>query len=104
MVSVLSLLTMKHFDNKQVPRTAKLAHLEKIGFQTLEDVNHYGLYNASTPQALQGIAIVAMKRLRTLVFHMQTATQEDLKKIDKAIFKLSTALMGTTAVEEDDVC
>ena len=95
---------MNHFDKNQAPRTVKLVHIEKIGFQTLEDVNHYGLYNATTAEALQGIAIIAMKRLRTLAFHMDTATKADLKKIDKAIFKLSTALMGTTPIEEDDLC
>ena len=42
-----------------------------------------------------------MKRLRTMSFHAQ-ASDEDLKKIDKAIFKLSTALMGESPIEGSD--
>ena len=92
---------MRHFDFDQAPRTVKLAHIEKVGFQTIADIDEYSLYNANTPEALQGIAIVAMKRLRTLVFHLK-ADKDDLKKIDKAIFKLSTALMDTSSLEEDE--
>ena len=94
---------MNHFDKNHAPRTVNLAHIERIGFQTIADIDAYGLYNANTPQALQGIAIVAMKRLRTMSFHAQES-KEDLKKIDKAIFKLSTALMGESPIEgsEDD--
>ena len=93
---------MRHFDFDQAPRTVKLTHVEKIGWQTIEDINHYSLYNASTPQALQGIAIACMKRLRTLAYFDSATTKGDLKKIDKAIFKLSTALMNTSPEEEDD--
>ena len=84
---------MRHFDYDQAPRTQKLAHLERIGYQTIEDMEEETLYNTSTVEALQGIAIFAMKRLRTKVFH-QGAEKDDLTKLDKAIYKVSTALMA----------
>ena len=83
---------MRHFDYDQAPRTQKLEHLERVGYQTIEDMDEYSLYNSSTPEALQGIAIIAMKMLRTKSFH-QGAEKDDLAKLDKAIYKVSTALM-----------
>ena len=35
---------MRHFDFDQAPRTVKLDHVEKIGWQTIEDINEYSLY------------------------------------------------------------
>ena len=100
---------MRHFDFDQAPRTVKLVHIEKIGWQTIEDINHYSLYNASTQQALQGIAIACMKRLRTIAYYDAKTTKEDLSKIDKAIYELSTTLMNSSPEEgseddDDDLC